>query len=105
MYIRFSPTKYNPYVGSYILVDAFHSNGSLISIHCDYFRVRHTTGLRVVDASIIPHIISGNPNHAVIMIAEVGSHLILKQWRTKTRLRRTKRVPSTSNLQNISFAE
>lgn len=43
-------------------------------------RVYGVTGLRVIDASIMPAITNGNINAPVIMIGEKGADLIKKQW-------------------------
>lgn len=44
-------------------------------------RVNGAEGLRVVDASVMPTITSGNTSAPTLMIAEIGAETIFEDWR------------------------
>lgn len=55
-----------------------HDEGAVVD---DQLRVHGIENLRVIDASIMPTIVSGNTNAPVYMIAERGAELVASGWR------------------------
>ena len=66
---RYSHTLYHPVGTARMGTDA-------ASVVDPSLRVRGVSGLRVVDASVMPTIVRGHTNAAAIVIGEVGADLI-----------------------------
>ncbi|XP_015112866.1 glucose dehydrogenase [FAD, quinone] [Diachasma alloeum] len=49
-------------------------------------RVHGVKGLRVIDASIMPTVTSGNTNSPTLMIAEKGADMVKKEWSSRDEL-------------------
>lgn len=53
---------------------------SRLKLYNNFNRVLKTKSLRVIDASIMPKIVNANTNIPSVLIGELGSKFILKEW-------------------------
>lgn len=71
----FSSTGYHP--TSSVKMGPLEDNKTCVDPR---LKVKGVNNLRVIDASIMPYVTSGNTNAPTIMIAEKGADLIKEDW-------------------------
>lgn len=83
----------------------YHPAGTCSMGTCvdEELRVYGVPGLRVIDASVMPYIVSGNTNAPVIMIGEKGADMMLgKPWYSRQGCRiKPGKVPVPHHVQKI----
>ncbi|MCL4139939.1 UNVERIFIED_CONTAM: hypothetical protein GTU68_036752 [Idotea baltica] len=90
-YTNFESDEYLECLARHYTVTIYHPVGTAkmgpagdpTSVVDSQLRVHGIRGLRVIDASIMPTIVSGNTNAPVIMIGEKGADLIKEFWAKK----------------------
>lgn len=45
-----------------------------------FFRLRGVSGVRIIDASIMPQVVTGNTMVTVYMIGDKGSDMVKQDW-------------------------
>lgn len=88
-YYKFRSDKYWECFARYMSVSLHHivgtatmgAEGSPGSVVDTQLRVIGVTGLRVIDASVIPRVPVGNTNAPVMAVAERGSEMIINLWK------------------------
>ncbi|XP_063886193.1 L-sorbose 1-dehydrogenase-like [Scylla paramamosain] len=89
---------------------SYHASGTCkmgpshdsLSVVDHRLRVRGVAGLRVVDASVMPLIVSVNTNAATLMIAERAADFIKEEWRSRRRRSPAKGAPARNKSQGLS---
>ena len=79
-----SDAEWLAWLGAY-LGSGHHAVGSCRMGHADdplavvtpELKVRGVKGLRVIDASVMPHLVSGNTNASAVVIGDKGADLVL----------------------------